>query len=290
LTATVVPTPTGRDRRGSRGSRVLATVAHHTVLIGLTVMFLAPVAFIALTAVMSDSQALSHRLWPHPFVWSNFTTIFDLAPMWRFAQNTLLIAALSTLGVLVSCVPVAYALSHLEWKGRRLALFAVLATYMLPAQATIVPLYIVFAKLHWTGTLKPLIIPAFFANAFDVFLLRQFFLTIPGHLLDAARMEGASELRVLTRVVLPIARPALAAVALLHFVFVWNDLFGPLLYLGENRDLWTLTLGLSEFRSQHAVEWNLTMAASLLYILPIVALFLLAQRWVIDSVKVTGRA
>lgn len=278
MTATVTP------RR-----RVAATVAHHTVLLGLTAVFLAPIAFIGLTAVMSDRQALSHRLWPHPFVWSNFRTVFELAPMWRFAGNTVLVAVLSTIGVLVSCVPVAYALSILEWTGRRVALFAVLATYMLPFQATVIPLYIVFAKLHWTGTLKPLIVPAFFANAFDVFLLRQFFLTIPAHLVDAARVEGAGEWRVLTRVVLPIAKPALAAVALLHFVFVWNDLFGPLLYLGENRELWTLTLGLSEFRSQHAVEWNLTMAASLLYILPIVGVFLLAQRWVIDSVKVTGR-
>jgi len=192
--------------------------------------------------------------------------------------------------VLVSCVPVAYALSLLEWKGRRAVLFLVLATYMLPAQATVVPLYIVFAELGWTGSLKPLIIPAFFANAFDVFLLRQFFLTIPRHLTDTARVEGASELKVLLKVVLPLAKPALAAVALLHFVFVWNDLFSPLLYLGENRDLWTLTLGLSEFRGRHSVEWNLTMAASVLYILPVVVLFLFAQRWVLESVKVTGRA
>jgi multiple sugar transport system permease protein len=266
-----------------------STVAHHTALIALATMFLAPVGFITLTALMSDRQALTNDLWPSPFVWSNFTEIFELAPLWTFARNTLVIAALSTVGVLVSCVPVAYALSRLEWRGRRATLFLVLATYMLPAQATIVPLYIVFSKLEWTGSFAPLIVPAFFANAFDVFLLRQFFLTIPSHLTDAARVEGAGEWRVLTRVVLPLAKPAIAAVALLHFVFVWNDLFAPLLYLGEERDLWTLTLGLSEFRSRHSVEWNLTMAASLLYILPIVLLFLLAQRWVIESVKVGGQ-
>jgi multiple sugar transport system permease protein len=253
-------------------------------------MFLAPIVFIVLTALMTDQQALSPRLWPHPFQWSNFSTVFHVLPLARLTWTTTEYAVLSTVGVVVSSVPVAYALACLRWRGRQVALLAVLASYMLPVQVTIVPIYVVFAKLHWLGTLKPLIIPSFFGDAFSIFLLRQFFLTIPGELADAARVEGAGEFQVLRRVIVPMAKPAIAAVALFNFLFAWNDLFGPLLYISQNPKLSTLSLSLAQFRTQHHVEWNLTMAASLLFMLPVIVLFLLAQRVLIQGVTITGRA
>jgi len=153
---------------------------------------------------------------------------------------------------------------------------------------TVVPLYIIFTRLHWIGTMKPLIVPLFFGDAFSIFLLRQFFLTTPQELVDAARVDGASEARVMTSVVVPLAKPAIAAIALFQFLYAWNDFFSPLLYLGENKDLWTLSLGLADFRGQFHTQWNLTMAASVLFMLPVILLFFAAQRVFVEGVTLTG--
>jgi multiple sugar transport system permease protein len=183
---------------------------------------------------------------------------------------------------------VAYALSRMRWRGRQVAFVIILATLMLPCQVTVVPLYIIFVRLHWIGSLKPLIIPTFFGDAFSIFLLRQFFLTIPEELSDAARVDGGGEFQIMTRVIVPLAKPAIAAVALFNFLYAWNDLFGPLLFVGESQSHWTLTIGLSQFKALHHVQWNLTMAASLLFMLPVIILFFLAQRAFIEGVTLTG--
>jgi multiple sugar transport system permease protein len=159
---------------------------------------------------------------------------------------------------------------------------------MLPPQVTIVPMYVLWAKLNLVGSLAPLIIPNWFGDAFSIFLLRQFFMTIPQPYLDSARVDGCGELKILLSVVVRLAKPAIAAVALFQFLYSWNDLFGPLLFLGNNPKLWTLTIGLSEFQSHHGVEWNLTMAASVLFMLPVIILFFLAQRAFIEGVTLTG--
>jgi multiple sugar transport system permease protein len=164
----------------------------------------------------------------------------------------------------------------------------VLSTLMLPVQVTIVPLYIIFVRFGWVGSIKPLVVPLFFGDAFTIFLLRQFFLTIPEELSDAARVDGASEFQIMTRVVVPLAKPAIAAVALFQFLYSWNDFFSPLLYLIEKPDLWTLSLGLSQFRGQYHVDWNLTMAASVLFMVPVIVLFFLAQRVFVEGVTLTG--
>jgi multiple sugar transport system permease protein len=159
---------------------------------------------------------------------------------------------------------------------------------MLPFQVTVVPLYIIFVRFGWIPSLKPLIVPAFFADAFSIFLLRQFFLTIPQELSDAARVDGASEFQIMTKVVVPLAKPAIAAVGLFNFLYHWNDFFGPLLYLGGDPELWTLAIGLAQFRMQHAVEWNLMMTASVLFMVPVIVLFFLSQRVFVEGVTLTG--
>jgi multiple sugar transport system permease protein len=276
--------PPARVRR----HRFLVAVADHSLLIVAAIVFLAPFVFIVLTAFMTNAQALSPNLWPQPFRLRNFVDIFEKAPLWRYALNSLLYGGLATLLLLVSSIPVAYALSRLRWRGRDAMFLVVLIAMMLPPQVTVIPVYVLWAKLHLVGSLWPLILPNALGDAFSIFLLRQFFLTIPEEYLDAARVDGCGEFRILTTVVLRLAKPAIAAVALFSFLFCFNDFFGPLLYTGENPDNWTLSVGLSQFRTLLQVQWNLTMAATLVVIAPVVVLFFLAQRAFVEGVTLTG--
>jgi multiple sugar transport system permease protein len=271
-----------------RRRRLLLSIAEHSLLIAAALAFLAPFVFIVLTSLMTNNQALSPRLWPEPFRWSNYTDVFHTAPIWRYALNTTYYAVLATIGVLLSSIPVAYALSRLRWKGRDLVFIAVLVAMMLPIQITVVPVYVLFSKLHLVGSLWPLIIPNFLGDAFSIFLLRQFFLTIPEEYSDAARVDGCGELRILFSVFLRLAKPAIAAVALFEFLFCFNDFFGPLLYTAENPGHWTLSLGLAQFRTIYQVQWNLTMAATLLFMAPVIVIFFLAQRAFVEGVTLTG--
>jgi multiple sugar transport system permease protein len=251
-----------------RRKRFLIGVAEHSILIAAAIAFLAPFVFIAATAVMSHEQALSPDLWPRPFEWSNFVEVFEKAPMLRWALNT--------------------ALSRLRWRGRDTVFLIVLVALMLPPQVTVIPLYVMWSKLDLVGTLWPLIIPLWLGDAFTIFLLRQFFLTIPEEYLDAARMDGCGEFRILTTVVLRLTKPAIAAVALFSILYTFNDFFLPLLYVSENPDNWVLSIGLAEFRSVHQVQWNLTMAATLIVMTPVIVLFFLAQRAFVEGVTLTG--
>jgi multiple sugar transport system permease protein len=271
-----------------RRRRFLVGVANHSLLIAAAIIFLTPFIFIVLTSLMTNEQALSSHLWPSPFRWRNYVDVFHQAPIWRWAINTFIYSVLATLGVLCSSIPVAYALSRIRWRGRNLAFATVLIALMLPPVVSVVPLYVMWAKLHLVGNLGPLIIPNWFGDAFSIFLLRHFFMTIPEEYLDAARVDGCGELRILLTVVLRLAKPAIAAVALFSFLYTFNDFFLPLLYLRENPSNWVLQIGLSEFRSLHQVQWNLTMAATLLVMLPVIVLFFVAQKAFVEGVTLTG--
>ena len=271
-----------------RRRRFLLAVGNHSLLIAASIIFLAPFVFIVLTAFMTNAQALSPELWPQPFRWQNFIDVFHKIPLWRYALNSLLYGGLATLFLLMSSIPVAYALSRLRWRGRDTAFIVVLVAMLLPPQVTVIPVYVMWARLHLTGTLWPLILPNLLGDAFSIFLLRQFFLTIPEEYIDAARVDGCGEFRILTTVVLRLAKPAIAAVALFSFIFTFNDFFGPLLYTGENPANWTVSVGLSQFRTIYQVQWNLTMAATLIAIAPVILLFFLAQQAFVEGVTLTG--
>ncbi len=216
-------------------------------------------------------------------VWTSPAADFPL-----FLHNSLLIAFLSVVGMVISSSIVAYGFSRLHWRGRDSLFVLVLATLMIPFPILMAPLYLVFKDLGWIGTFLPLWVPAWFGGAFSIFLLRQFFLSIPRELDDAARIDGCSEIGVFTRIILPIAAPAIAVVALLQFVASWNDFLAPLLFL-NHEDTYTLALGLHMFQSQHGgTPWNLVMAATLLIILPVLLVFILAQRAIIGSVATQG--
>jgi multiple sugar transport system permease protein len=268
--------------------RRLVALAEHSLLIAAAAIFLTPIVFISLTSLMTTDQVLSPGVWPDPFRPQNFVDVFTQAPLWRYALNTALYGILATLGMLVSSIPVAYALARMRWRGREAALLVVLVAMMLPPQVTVVPVYVLWAKLHLVGTLWPLIFPNWLGDAFSIFLLRQFFMTIPEEYLDAARVDGCGEFRILTTVVLRLAKPAIAAVALFSFLYAFNDFFGPLLYTAENPDHWTLSVGLSQFHTLHQVQWNLTMAATLVVMAPVVLLFFLAQKAFVEGVTLTG--
>ncbi|GGL17604.1 carbohydrate ABC transporter permease [Planomonospora parontospora] len=274
--------------RSLRRRRTLHWIAVHSIAIALAIMFVAPLVFIALTALMTDQQALTSQLWPRSWNWGNFTEVFARSPLLLWIGNTMLYAGLGTAFMLLSSVPVAYALARFRFPGRRAAFLAVITMMMLPPQVVAVPVYLIWARAELTGTLWPLVLPMLLGDAFSIFLLRQFLLTIPREYTEAARVDGCSDLATLLRIVLPMARPAIAAVALFQFFYCWNDYYGPLLYASTNVDNWTLSIGLASFKALHSVQWNLTMAATLLVMAPVIIVFFLAQRVFIEGVTLTG--
>ncbi|MEV7179986.1 carbohydrate ABC transporter permease [Kitasatospora sp. NPDC093679] len=275
--------------RTARRRAALEWVAVHSLAIAAALFFLLPFVFVLLTSVMSDRQALTSELWPTSWHWENYAQVWRTPGFLTWWRNSLLYAGLGTVLTVVSSLPVAYALAKFRFRGRRLALMAVVSMMMLPPQVTVIPMYLFWAKqLHLTGSLWPLVVPMAFGDAFSIFLLRQFLLTVPNEYLEAARIDGCGDVRTLLRVVLPMARPAIAAVALFQFFSCWNDYFGPQIYASENPGAWTLSYGLESFKGAHHTDWNLTMAATLLVMAPVIILFFFAQKAFIEGVTLTG--
>ena len=268
--------------------RLLVVVARHSIAIALGVMFLAPVVFLVLTSFMSSHQSLTSNYWPTSWHPGNYAEVFSKTRMPRYLLNTTIYATLATLFTIVSSVPAAYALAKLRWRGRNATFLVIICMMLLPPQITTVPLYLMWANWGLTGTLWPLILPCLFGDAFTIFLLRQFLLTIPDEYLDAARVDGCGELRTLLRVVVPMAKPGLAAVALFQFFYAWNDYFGPQIYASENPGAWTLSYGLESFKGAHHTDWNLTMAATVLVMAPVILVFFFAQKAFVEGVTLTG--
>lgn len=219
--------------------------------------------------------------------WHNYPDALTSFPFIRYTFNTLVICLLTMIGTVLSAALPAYGFARLRWKGRDALFFLLIATIMLPPQVTMLPVFLIFRALHWTGTILPLVVPSFFGSAFYIFLLRQFFLTIPQELSDAARIDGCNELGILWRILAPIARPALATVALLSFTSAWMDFAGPLIYLHDERT-YTLAIGLMAFLGRHGGEWSLLMAASMVMTVPMLVLFFFAQRTYIQGIALTG--
>jgi multiple sugar transport system permease protein len=266
----------------------LLWVARNSLAIAVAVIFVAPFVFVLLTSFMTSSQALTSNLWPTSWHPENFVEIFTKLPMLDYLVNTMTYALLATGFMLLSSIPAAYALAKLRWRGSTATFVVVICMMMLPPQVVTVPLYLMWSNAGLTGTLWPLIIPMLFGDAFGIFLLRQFLLTIPNEYLDAARIDGCSEWNVLLRVVAPMARPAIAATAIFQFFYAWNDYYGPLLYTSEEQSSWTLSIALSQFKHLHHVEWNLVMAATLLVMAPVIIVFFFAQKAFIEGVTLTG--
>jgi multiple sugar transport system permease protein len=278
-----------RSRRRLGRQSVAGWVAVHAVAVALTLFFVLPFVFVFLTSAMTESQALTSTFWPRPWHWSNYVQVFQTPGFGRWWLNSLIYSTSGTALMLLSSLPAAYAMAKLRFRGRNLALIVVIATMMLPPQAIIIPMYLIWSQqFQLTGTLWPLIIPLAFGDGYSIFLLRQFMLTIPREYLDAARVDGCGAFTALVRVIVPMCKPALLAVGLFQFFFCWNDFFGPQIYTSENPAAWTLSYGLESFKGAHHANWNLTMAATLLVMAPVMLLFFLAQKAFIQGITLTG--
>jgi multiple sugar transport system permease protein len=279
----------GQQRRRRRMRPVFTWVATHCVAVALSLFFVLPFVFIFLTSVMSDGQALTSDLWPTQWHWENYLTVFQTPYFGLWWLNSLIYATAGTALMLLSSIPAAYAMAKLRFRGRNVSLIVVVATMMLPPQAIIIPMYLIWSQqFGLTGTLWPLIIPLAFGDGYSIFLLRQFLLTIPREYLDAARVDGCGPFATLVRVVIPMCKPAILAVALFQFFFCWNDYFGPQIYTSENPAAWTLSYGLESFKGSHHANWNLTTTATLLVMAPVMLLFFMAQKAFIEGVTLTG--
>lgn len=223
------------------------------------------------------------------FRWHNFKdAIVAMKYFPMYLRNTLVLCILNVIGTVTSSAFAAYGFSRIQWKGRDKLFLLALATMMIPFPVIMVPLYCMYRYIGLIGTLHPLWIGSFFAGAFNVFLLRQFFLTIPQSLTEAARIDGCNEFQIFFKIILPMSKPALLVVALFQFMGTWNDFLGPLLFLTDQQDF-TLALGLQFFQSQHGgTEWNYLMAASTLIVLPVIILFLFTQKAFIEGISTTG--
>ncbi|MFC5452849.1 carbohydrate ABC transporter permease [Paenibacillus aestuarii] len=274
---------------GSNRLGIVQRLFAHLVLIAIGAFFLSPFLWMVSTSLKSNSELFQWPpVWiPSEMMWSNYPAALDYIPFYKYLSNTLFIAGLSTFAVLFSCPLVAYSLARIPWRGSK-PLFAItLIVMMLPYQVTMIPIFIAFKNFGWVGTNIPLWLPAFFGAPFYIFLLRQFFMGLPKELEDAARIDGASELRIYGQIMLPLCRPALLTIALFQFMGSWTDYQGPLIYLSEESQ-YTLMLGMQAFKSQHGAEWQMMMATLVMITLPIILLYFLVQRAFIRGITFSG--
>jgi multiple sugar transport system permease protein len=259
------------------------------VLVIGSLIFLLPLFWALSSSLKSDYQVLEFppRWIPDPIKWSNYPEALTYVPFLRYALNTLIIAAGAITGNILSCTLVAYGFARLRAPGKNALFILMLSTMMLVEPVRIIPMYIEFKALGWIDTFLPLIVPAFFGSPFYIFLLRQFFMNIPKELEDAALIDGANRLKILWNVILPISKPALAAVAIFNFQGVWNDFLYPLVFLHKNVN-YTVALGLNFFRSSYDVHWGYLMAASIAALIPMVIVFFFFQRYFIEGITFTG--
>lgn len=295
--AKLSPRPPSTRNRRAKGEVLLKNSATHFILLALSAMFLFPFVWMLLTAVKPMTEVMHDPvIWvPSKFEWHNFTDAMTYGedslgfmPFAVYARNTILLCILTVSGAVVSNALVAYSFARLKWPGRDFMFAVTLATMMVPFPVLMVPTFALFRHLDWLGTFRPLWVPMWFANAFNIFLLRQFFRTIPFELSEAAQLDGANEWKIFLGVVMPLCKPALAVVALFTLMGTWNDFMGPLIYLMDQKHF-TLALGLQFFQTQHGgTPFNLQMAASAVVILPVIVLFFFTQRLFIQGISITG--
>jgi ABC-type glycerol-3-phosphate transport system permease component len=283
--------PRSRRTGSLRVTHIVERIITHALLVFFAVVFTLPLYWLVSNAVKPDPEMfLMPPKWiPSQLLLDRFFKAYTYVPYGQYTLNTMYICVYNVIATLVSCTLVAYGFARLEWKGRDTIFYLVIATMMLPYQVTLIPQYIVFSKIHWIGTFMPLNVPAWFGNPFLIFLMRQFFMTIPQELTDAARIDGTSEVGILWRILIPLSKPALATMAVFTFMWNWNDFFWPLIYLSKEK-MFTLGLGLYHFLgpSWNKTNWGLLFAASTMMTLPPVILFFFAQRTFIEGITLTG--
>ena len=274
-----------------RIARLLHSLIIYTLLVGLTIVFIFPFFWMILSALKPEYQIY---IWPpkwipNPIQWSNFKDVFSnpYLPFDTFLKNTFFLEITMIAGRLLSCTLVAYGFARLEAPGKSLLFGILLATLMIPGAVLRIPSYIMFSKFGWIDTFKPLIVPAWFGEAYAIFLMRQFFRTIPKELEESAIVDGANRFQIIFRIIVPLSIPVLTVIGILSFKDIWNDFFGPLLYLNQITH-YTVSVGLAYLNGQFDTKMNLLMAASVTMMMPILILFFIAQRAFVEGITMTG--
>ena len=266
--------------------RKLLSLVNFILLAAGSLLILSPIWWMISTSLKSMAEVMTYppTFYPHEWNWDNYIKTWNAAPFDTYAINTITITILVVIGNVLVNSFIAYGFAKVPFKGRNILFAIVLSTMMIPGFVTLIPQYVLFSKLQWINTYYPLVVPAFFGSAFFIFLLRQFYMTIPNELIEAAKMEGASHFRIWWKIGLPLTKPALATVAIFSFNGAWNDFLGPLLYLNDE-SLYTLQLGLQVFKGQMNTQWNYLMAGSLLVLLPVIILFFFFQKYFIQGIN-----
>ena len=274
-------------------SRLAERAALWAALLGIAVVMLVPFAWLVTSSLKSELAIFSYPpQWiPRPALWQNYVEAWQTKPFGLYLWNSVVILALNLVAIIGSASLCAYGFARLNFPGRDLWFAIALATMMLPNVVLLVPSFVIFTRIGWRNTILPLTVPAFFGGgAFNIFLLRQFFRSLPRELADAARIDGSNEFGIYWRIIMPLAKPALATVAVFTFINSWNDFIGPLLYLSRDPTKYTVALGLALFRQAFIgrTRWDLVMAGSTLMILPVILVFFMAQRFFIQGIAVSG--
>ncbi|MHB0857773.1 MAG: carbohydrate ABC transporter permease [Anaerolineae bacterium] len=289
---TALARETIRSKRTAAFMRnTLPALVSYTLLILVGLAFAVPFVWLVITSLKPMNQVFTVPLtWiPKPIMWGNYrAALTDPGfPFVSLLMNSLNYAVFSTIGVTIGSALAAYAFARIPFRGRGVLFAITIGTMMIPGVVTMIPTYLIFKWLGWVGGYKPLIIPSWGGGAFYIFMLRQFMLTLPWDLSDAARVDGAGEAHILLRIMLPLMKPALLVVVLFNFMGCWNDFMGPVIYLNSTK-LFPLSLGLFAFLGRSERRWNLLMAAAMVITMPIVLLFFLAQRQFIEGITMTG--
>jgi len=279
-----------KRKRTLRGRiNYIETGVLYLILLILTFIYVVPFLWLLSSSLKDPTEIFRVPItWiPEKLRWDNFVRATTDIPFFRYLGNTLIIILGVVTGSLISNTLVAYSFAKIEWKGRNALFIIVLITMMMPYQIIMIPQFLFFHKIGWTGTFLPLIVPAFFGNAFFIFLLRQFFVGIPNEISQAARIDGANEFTIFSRIVLPLTKPAITTVAIFAFLNTWNDFLGPLIFLTSDKK-YTLAIGIQQIMSVNDPRWNVLMAAGVLMTAPVLLLFFLLQKYFIQGIAFTG--
>lgn len=251
-----------------------------------TLYFIGPILWVLLTSLKSPAEVNTSppQIFPAVFRWENYTTAWQSQPFGTYFKNSMMITFFTTIGQVFATAFTAYGFTRFEFKGKNMLFILLLGSMMLPWDVTVIPQYMLFNQLGWINTLKPLIIPGMFASAYNVFLLRQFLLNFPESLVESARIDGANEWQIFSRIYLPLMKPPLFLISVLNIMTVWNDYLGPLIFL-QDRSKYTMALGLASFRGVHSTNTIGVMAITVLMMVPPVLAFLFAQKYIIEGLE-----
>ncbi|MBM4457066.1 MAG: carbohydrate ABC transporter permease [Chloroflexi bacterium] len=273
----------------SRRSRILSQVGAHAVLVLMSIIFMLPFLWMISSSLKPNAEIFRQppTLFPEEWRPYNYVEAIKSINFFGYLINTIRYSFFATLGAVLSNSFISYGFARVRWPGREILFYITIATMMLPGIVTAIPMFVFFNRIGWVPSIKPLVVPAYFGGAFYIFMLRQFMLTLPQELDDAARIDGCSELGIFSRIVVPLIKPPIIAITLFTLLGTWNDFVGPLIYLRDPRH-YTLSVGLQLYFTQHGAEWSYLMAAGTLFTLPMIILFFFAQRIFIEGITLTG--